>query len=82
MMFRNGNALVAKQIKTAQTSPVMKIPMYTLYLSLSISFGITLLTQALILIGRIFNIPMDAITDVDGIIDSVFGRKKKEADKT
>ena len=38
MMFRNGNALVAKQLKTAQTTPVMKIPMYTLYLSLSISF--------------------------------------------
>ena len=34
MMFRNGNALVAKQLKTAQTTPVMKIPMYTLYLSL------------------------------------------------
>lgn len=82
MMFRNGNAIVATQIKRGQTSPVMKIPMYTLYLSLSISFGITLLTQALILIGRIFNIPMESITNVDGFIDSVFGRKKKEADKT
>lgn len=81
MMFRNGNALVAKQLKTAQTTPVMKIPMYTLYLSLSISFGLTLITQALMLIGKIFNIPMDPITNVDGIIDTLFGRKKKGADE-
>ena len=64
MMFRNGNALVAKQIKTAQTSPVMNIPMYTLYLSLSISFGLMLITQTLMLIGKIFNLPMDSITRV------------------
>lgn len=83
MMFRNGNALVAKQIKTAQTSPVMNIPMYMLYLSLSISFGITLLVQAIILIGRIFNLPTDEITNVDGLIDSVFsGKKNKKEEKT
>lgn len=81
MMFRNGNALVAKQIKTAQTTPVMKIPMYSLYLSLSISFGITLITQVLMLIGKIFHIPMDPITNVDELIDTIFGRKNKEADK-
>ena len=81
MMFRNGNALVAKQIKTAQTSPVMNIPMYTLYLSLSISFGLMMITQVLMLIGEIFNIPMDSITKVDEIIDTVFGGKKKEAEK-
>ena len=81
MMFRNGNALVAKQLKTAQTTPVMKIPMYTLYLSLSISFCLTLITQVLMLIGKLFHIPMDPITNVDDIIDTLFGRKKKEADK-
>ena len=80
MMFRNGNALVAKQLKTAQTTPVMKIPMYTLYLSLSISFCLTLITQVLMLIGKIFNIPMEPITRVDDLIDTLFGRKKKEAD--
>ena len=82
MMFRNGNALVAKQIKTAQTTPVMKIPMYTLYLSLSISFGITLLTQALMLIGKIFKIPTDDITNIDGMIDSIFGKKKAKGEQT
>ena len=81
MMFRNGNALVAKQLKTMQTTPVLKIPMYTLYLSLSISFCLTLITQALMLIGKVFNIPMDPITNVDDIIDTLFGRKKKEAEK-
>ena len=81
MMFRNGNALVAKQLKTAQTTPVMKIPMYSLYLSLSISFCLTLITQVLMLIGKLFRIPMDPITNVDDIIDTLFGRKKKEADK-
>ena len=80
MMFRNGNALVAKQFKTAQTTPVMKIPMYTLYLSLSISFCLTLITQVLMLIGKLFNIPMEPITNVDDLIDTLFGRKKKEAD--
>ena len=81
MMFRNGNALVAKQLKTAQTSPVMNIPMYTLYLSLSISFGLMLITQFLMLIGRVFNLPMEKITGVDEMIDSMFGNKKKEAEK-
>ena len=79
MMFRYGNALVAKQIQTAQLSPVMKIPMYALYLSLPISFGLTFVTQLLMLVGKLFNIPMDAITDVDGFIDAMFA--KKEADK-
>ena len=79
IMFRYGNALVAKQIQTAQSSPVMKIPMYALYLSLPISFGLTFVTQLLMLVGKLFNIPMDAITDVDGFIDAMFA--KKEADK-
>ena len=81
MMFTNGNALVAKQIKTAQTSPVMNIPMYILYLSLSISFGLMMVTQTLMLIGRIFNLPMESITKVDEIIDTIFSGKKKEAER-
>ena len=32
------------------------------------------------LIGKIFNIPMEPITRVDDLIDTLFGRKKKEAD--
>ena len=57
----------------------MNIPMYTLYLSLSISFGLMLITQTLMLIGKIFNLPMDFITKVDEIIETLFGGKKKEA---
>lgn len=81
MMFTNGNALVAKQIKTAQTSPVMNIPMYILYLSLSISFCLMLITQVLMLIGKIFNLPMDAITNVEEMISTFFGGRKKEAEE-
>ena len=53
-MLRYGYALFAKQIQTGQTSPVMKIPMFALYFSLVLSFGITVITQSLIFIGRIF----------------------------
>ena len=70
MMFRYGCALVAKQITTGQTSPVMKIPMYVLYLSLPISFGVAFVVQILILLGKFFKIPMDEITNVDAIADS------------
>ncbi|MGM9542535.1 MAG: TRAP transporter small permease [Candidatus Limivicinus sp.] len=79
MMFRHGSALVAKQIQTAQLSPVMKIPMYALYLSLPISFGLTFVTQLIMLVCKIFNIEMEPITNVDGFIDEMFA--KKEADK-
>lgn len=79
MMFRYGCALVGKQIQTAQLSPVMKIPMYVLYLSLPVSFGLTFVTQLVMLVCKVFNIPMEAITDIDSFIDSMF--RKKEADK-
>lgn len=69
MMFRYGLALVGKQIATAQTSPVMKIPMYLLYLSLPVSFGIAFVVQIVLLIGYAFNIPMDDIANVDAIAD-------------
>lgn len=71
MMFRYGLALVGKQITTAQTSPVLKIPMYLLYLSLPVSFGISFFVQIVLLIGYIFNIPMDDISNVDAIADSL-----------
>ncbi len=79
-MFKNGNAIVAKQLKTHQTSPVMNIPMYILYMSLPITFGLTFITQTVMLIGKLFNIPMDKITKVDDFIDSMFSSKKKEAE--
>ena len=70
MILWFGISMVTKQMQTGQTSPIMKIPMYLLYLSLPVSFGLTLITQILILVGKIFNIPMDEVTAVDSTIDS------------
>ena len=46
---------------------------------LVISFGISLVSQILMLIGKIFRIPMDDITRIDEIIDG-FIKAKKEND--
>ena len=75
MMLRYGFALVIRQFQSGQTSPVMKFPMYLIYLSLVISFGITLVTQVMILIGKIKDEPMDEITNVDSIIDGFIVKK-------
>ena len=69
MMLRYGISLVARQMQTGQTTPVMKIPMYAMYLSLVISFGITLVTQLMIFMGKICSISMNEITDVDSMIE-------------
>ena len=76
MIFRNGISLVAKQIQTGQTSPVLKIPMYLLYLSLPISFGLTLVSQVLMFIGRLLNLDLSEVTNIDKMIDGFV--KKKE----
>ena len=77
MMLKNGISLVGRQLQTMQTSPVMKIPMYVLYLSLVISFGLALLTQVLLFIGTLLHIPMEEIAGVDEIIDGMFHRRKE-----
>ena len=79
IIFRQGWAMVAKQMATGQTTPVLKIPMYLMYFSLVLSFGITLITQIVVLVGKIFNIPMDSVTNVDGLLDRVFGVKEDNA---
>lgn len=76
MILWYGIAMVTKQMQTGQTSPVMKIPMYLLYLTLPVSFALTLVTQILMLVGKIFNIPMDEITAVDKTIDSMVKGKE------
>ena len=78
-MCSYGISLVSRQMATGQTTPVMKIPMYLLYASLVISFGISLVSQVLMLIGRLFNIPMDDITRIDDIIDGFIHKKKGDA---
>ena len=78
IIFRQGLALVTKQFATGQTTPVLKIPMYLMYFSLVLSFGITLITQVLIIICKIFRLPVDEFTEVDSLVDRVFGDKKKK----
>ena len=77
MMFRYGVSLVARQVQTGQTTPVLKIPMYMLYFSLAVSFGITLITQLMIFFGKIAKVSMDEIVEVDAMIDE-FAPEKGE----
>ena len=78
-MCTYGVSLVQRQMQTGQTTPVMKIPMYMLYASLVISFGIALVSQVLMLVGRLFNIPMDDITRIDDIIDEFIHKQIGDA---
>ena len=46
-MLRFSVALVAKQMSAGQTTPVMKVPMYVIYISLVISFALVVINQIL-----------------------------------
>ena len=70
-------ALVAKQMSAGQTTPVMKVPMYVIYISLVISFALVVINQILMLVGEMMHIDMSDITNIDAIIDGII--KKKEA---
>ena len=76
-MLRFSVALVAKQMSAGQTTPVMKVPMYVIYISLVISFALVVINQILMLVGEMMHIDMSDITNIDAIIDSII--KKKEA---
>ena len=52
-MFRAGILIVAKQLQTGQTTPVLKVPMAMMYFSLVLAFGIVLLVQGVVLIEKI-----------------------------
>ncbi len=67
MMLYYGIALVQKQLATGQTSPVLKLPMYTIYFSLVLSFGISFFVQLILLICNILNINTDDITGLQTI---------------
>ena len=60
-----------------QTTPVMKVPMYVIYISLVISFALIVINQILMLVGEMMHIDMSDITNIDAIIDGII--KKKEA---
>ena len=76
-MLRYSVALVAKQMSAGQTTPVMKVPMYVIYISLVISFALIVINQILMLVGEMMHIDMSDITNIDAIIDGII--KKKEA---
>ena len=76
-MLRFSVALVAKQMSAGQTTPVMKVPMYVIYISLVISFALVVINQILMLVGEMMHIDMSDITNIDAIIDGII--KKKEA---
>ena len=76
-MLRFSVALVAKQMSAGQTTPVMKVPMYVIYISLVISFALIVINQILMLVGEMMHIDMSDITNIDAIIDGII--KKKEA---
>ena len=76
-MLRYSVALVAKQMSAGQTTPVMKVPMYVIYISLVISFALIVINQILMLVGEMMHIDMSDITNIDAVIDGII--KKKEA---
>lgn len=76
-MLRFSVALVAKQMSAGQTTPVMKVPMFVIYISLVISFALIVINQILMLVGEMMHIDMSDITNIDAIIDGII--KKKEA---
>lgn len=53
VMTKAGVALVTKQMQTGQTTPVLKIPMAFMYVSLVLAFGIILIVQVGILIEKV-----------------------------
>ena len=89
-MLRFSVALVATQLSAGQPTPVMKVPMYVIYISLVISFALIVINQILMLVGEMMHIDMSDITNIDAIIDgimirdelvSIFGQKFPCVDK-
>ena len=62
LMTKYGYALMVKQMATGQTSPIMKIPMWFIYSSLVISFGMMAFVQTVLLICRLAGVNTDDIT--------------------
>lgn len=55
-MLKAGIALFLKQIQTGQTTPVMKIPMYMMYFSLVLTFGLIFLVQLVVLAEKVMKL--------------------------
>ena len=53
VMLKAGLALFLKQMQTGQTTPVLKIPMSVMYVSLVLAFGLIFLIQAVELVEKL-----------------------------
>ena len=71
------NFIAKVALSAGQTTPVMKVPMYVIYISLVISFALIVINQILMLVGEMMHMDMRDITNIDAIIDGII--KKKEA---
>lgn len=56
VMLRAGIALFTKQIQTGQTTPVLKVPMYAMYFSLVLAFGLICIVQLVTLIEKVMKL--------------------------
>lgn len=53
IMLQAGIALVARQLQTGQVSPVLKLPMYVMYFSLVLAFGLIFVVQLVVLAEKV-----------------------------
>lgn len=55
-MLRAGISLFIKQMQTGQTTPVLKIPMYVMYFSLVLAFGLIFIVQLVVLAEKVMKL--------------------------
>lgn len=56
VMLKAGIALFTKQIQTGQTTPVLKVPMYFMYFSLVLAFGLIFVVQLVVLAEKVMKL--------------------------
>lgn len=56
VMLQAGVSLVARQIQSGQTTPVLKIPMAFMYASLVLAFGLVFIVQGITLIEKVLDL--------------------------
>lgn len=57
VMLKAGIALFMKQMQSGQTTPVLKVPMWVMYFSLVLAFGLIFIIQAVVLIEKVSALP-------------------------
>lgn len=56
VMLQAGVSLVARQMQSGQTTPVLKIPMAFMYASLVLAFGLVFIVQGITLIEKVLDL--------------------------